>query len=302
MSKIYSKTTWVDEVLANAAKYLVKDDAGETVYNNALIELATEVVTAGTGVTAATMQNIEDGIDALDTQINDTDGIADTVDALDNILTDGTGWSLVSDTWTYASATTITVPSGAEGIYSVGDKIRFKQGAGYKYFYVVTVADTLLTVTGGSDYTVNTPTAITDIYYSKATSPVRFPQKFNYTPTLTNIAGGTIDVAKFMLVGRRASLAFRYTFAGADISGSVSVSLPINAADMNFLNIIGSITFRDSNPATNYYGVVLASSTTIIFTVAKADGTYATLANVSSTIPFTWAAGDLIMVEASYFI
>lgn len=66
MAKLYSKNTWTDEVLANAAKYLVKDDDGNTVYENALIQLATEVVTAGSPVNAERMQNIEDGIDALD--------------------------------------------------------------------------------------------------------------------------------------------------------------------------------------------------------------------------------------------
>jgi hypothetical protein len=66
MAKLYSKNTWTDEVLANAAKYLVKDDDGNTVYENALIQLATEVVTACSPVNAERMQNIEDGIDALD--------------------------------------------------------------------------------------------------------------------------------------------------------------------------------------------------------------------------------------------
>ena len=61
------------------------------------------------------------------------------------------GWMPAEETWTYASATTITVPSGAASKYSKGDKIRLKQGAGYKYFYVVGIADTVLTVTGGSD-------------------------------------------------------------------------------------------------------------------------------------------------------
>jgi hypothetical protein len=99
------------------------------------------------------------------------------------------GWINITDTWTYASATTITVPAGAASIYSVGDKIRFKQGGAYKYFYVVDVASTLLTVTGGSDFTVANAT-LTDNYYSKASTPVGFPQWFNLgIPTWT--ASGT---------------------------------------------------------------------------------------------------------------
>jgi len=97
----------------------------------------------------------------------------------DTIITDfnniETGWTSAGETWTYASASTITVPSGAASKYQKGDKIRFKQGATYKYFYIITVADTLLTVTGGSDYTVATPTAITDNYYSHSENPLGFP-------------------------------------------------------------------------------------------------------------------------------
>lgn len=84
------------------------------------------------------------------------------------------GWAPANETWEYASATTITVPSGATSRYQKGDKIRLKQGGGYKYFYIVSVADKLLTVTGGSDYTVANA-AITDNYYSKAMNPQGWP-------------------------------------------------------------------------------------------------------------------------------
>jgi len=67
MAKIYTKGVWVDEVLTGDEKYLLKNDAGVTVYSEASLELATEVVTAGTAVDAAKMNNIEEGVDALDT-------------------------------------------------------------------------------------------------------------------------------------------------------------------------------------------------------------------------------------------
>lgn len=70
MAKIYTKNTWVDEVLADDETYLVKNDAGVTVYSNAEISLASSVITAGTAMTAALMNNIEDGIDALDTLVD----------------------------------------------------------------------------------------------------------------------------------------------------------------------------------------------------------------------------------------
>lgn len=80
------------------------------------------------------------------------------------------GWIPVGDSWAYASATTITVPAGAGSLYQKGDKIYLVNNS-YKYFYIVTVADTLLTVTGEEDLA---NVAITAIYYSKSDNPQGF--------------------------------------------------------------------------------------------------------------------------------
>lgn len=94
------------------------------------------------------------------------------------------GWTSANESWSYASATTITIPAGGASRYAKGDKIKLTQTT-VKYFYIITVADTLLTVTGGSDYTVANA-AITANYYSHATSPVGFPNNFSLgTPTWT---------------------------------------------------------------------------------------------------------------------
>jgi hypothetical protein len=102
-----------------------------------------------------------------------------------------TGWINPSDTWTYASATTINVPTGAASIYSVGDKIKLTQTT-VKYFYIVTVADTLLTVTGGTDYTVANA-AISANYYSHATSPVGFPAQFAWSGGYLRMTDGLFE-------------------------------------------------------------------------------------------------------------
>lgn len=102
------------------------------------------------------------------------------------------GWIPAEQTWAYASATTITVPSGAASKYQKGDKIKLTQTT-VKYFYIVGVADTVLTVTGGSDYTVANA-AITSPYFSKMENPQGFPLAFAFTPTLT-AETGTITTA-----------------------------------------------------------------------------------------------------------
>ena len=83
------------------------------------------------------------------------------------------GWMPISGTFTYASATTINISAGGASIYNVGDKIRFQNNDSgtYLYVYVVTVADTLLTVQGDA-----VPNAtLTDKYHSKIAQPLNFP-------------------------------------------------------------------------------------------------------------------------------
>ena len=74
MAKLYTKNTWADEVLAAAERYNVAEDDGTPIHTSAQIALATSVVQAGTAVDADRMNNIEDGVDAIDTRLDDLDG------------------------------------------------------------------------------------------------------------------------------------------------------------------------------------------------------------------------------------
>lgn len=65
-SKTYTKNTWLDEVLASDALYNILQSDDTPIHEEVKIELDTEVGTAGTAVNAERMNNIEDGIDALD--------------------------------------------------------------------------------------------------------------------------------------------------------------------------------------------------------------------------------------------
>lgn len=141
-----------------------------------------------------------------------TDGV-DDVEAADinpiyNALTIAgeacnNGWTNPNETWEYLSATSITIPAGGTNFYSAGDRIKITQTT-VKYFYVIGVTSTVLTVTGGIDYTVANA-AITANYYSKMQSPVGFPNYFNWDSTGGhNVQGGsavTADNFKFNLTG-----------------------------------------------------------------------------------------------------
>ena len=147
---------------------------------------------------------------------------------LDNLET---GWTEGVGTWTYASATTITIPAGGASLYAVGDKIKLTQTT-VKYFYITAVANTLLTITGGTDYTLANA-AITLPYYSHAASPVGHPGKFAYSPTLTFTAGTaptTVFASSyfFSLHGNLCTVSTLtlYTNAGSTVTGA-TVTLPI---------------------------------------------------------------------------
>lgn len=143
-----------------------------------------------------------------------------------------TGWYPANETWTYASATTITVPSGAASRYSIGDRIKLTQTT-VKYFVVIGVADTVLTVTGGSDYTVANA-AITNNYFSHEMSPVGYPASFNYTPTITPGSGSITTYTAsgtFQIYNKFVSIYFYIDVTNNGTGGStINVTLPVSLA------------------------------------------------------------------------
>jgi len=215
------------------------------------------------------------------------------------------GWISVSDTWTYASSTTINVPSGATAIYTKGDKIRLKQGGGYKYFYVVGVANTVLTVTGGSDYTVADAT-ITDNYYSHASSPIGFPNYFNYTPewtaTTTNPSlGNGTATGKFYLQGILC-FTFGKIVTGNTTSfgsGVYSFSLPITSiiTDGGDSGLHGTGSAVRSGASRYQLLAVLNSATTV-----ELDKTEPPFNGITESAPATWANPDSFTFTFVYLI
>lgn len=70
MGKIYTKgSTAVDEILAGAELYNILESGGGAFKSNMQINLATSVTQAGTGLTAARWNNVETGIDGLDSKV-----------------------------------------------------------------------------------------------------------------------------------------------------------------------------------------------------------------------------------------
>jgi len=211
------------------------------------------------------------------------------------------GWILANETWAYASPTTITVPAGALLKYSTDDKIRIIQTT-TKYFYVLSVDDTLLTVTGGSDYTV-TNAAIASPYYSHEESPFLFPSTFNWTPTLANITNtnGTLS-ARFSLSGKTCYFIFKFILGSSSAIGTgPTFTTPLTAVNVGAQYVLA---LYDASTSPYFYtGVGIQTSTTVIsLYCTKTDSTYLTATALTATVPFTFTTSDELTIIGSFDI
>lgn len=144
---------------------------------------------------------------------------------------DKDGYVKVLEAWAYASATTITVPTGAVSRYQPGDKLKLNNTT-TKYFYITIVADTLLTVTGGTDYTVAN-LAISEIKVSRQ-SPPDFPAAFNWSPTLTGFsANPTNTVYQFYISDGWCYVHVRQATNGTSNATTFWISAPVTPTTLS---------------------------------------------------------------------
>ena len=201
------------------------------------IKTFTTIVDLVDSALAAHPNDRGDEITAIETELGTSPkrGYADVKTRLNAL---DTGWIEVSDTWTYASSTTVTVPTDATTTYERGFGVRLKQGGSYKYYYITSVAATVLTLNGGSDYTVSN-SAITNIAICPGGNGVDFPFTFNYAPA-RSVSGGTVptytatDVTKFWMTGGLTWVQLTWVNSAGGTAGAgtnpILFNLPMTAA------------------------------------------------------------------------
>jgi hypothetical protein len=231
----------------------------------------------------------------------------DTLYTTINTTTPNSGWVEISDSWSYASSTTITIPSDGTTVYQVGDRIRLKQGGAYKYFVVTAVTATLLTVYAGSDNTVAN-SAITNMAYSRAIKPYGFPGQFNFTPSWVGgiTVGNATIVAKVMVYGNsvKGNVSFKFPASGVTcaVTGQITLNPPITIlSSLSTYTTVGAAACVDWATAL-YMGETVDVGGGFDLRIINASATYAYWAAPSSTVPFTWGADDLFTMEFNYFI
>lgn len=179
------------------------------------------------------------------------------------------GWvSDTAETWAYVSATSFKVTgTDVTAKYTTGTRLRCKQGAGYKYFVVVSSAfstDTTVTVTGGSDYSLAN-SAITDNYHSYAANPQGYPGWFNFNPSLSGWSGSPTLTARFAVIGTICYVAINIS-AGTSNATTATAVAPI-ASNANANAIVAPFVVVDNGAVTNTPGraVISGGSSTITF-------------------------------------
>lgn len=169
------------------------------------------------------------------------------------------GWREVTESWAYASATTITVPSDATTKYMVGDKIKFSQ-SGEKQFIIQAVTSTLLTVYG-PDGDVVANAAISDIYYSKVSTPQGMPsQGVSMLPIGRATLTGAADTITVTNLPSRKYLQIKVAVFGT--GGTVNPELVLNndTADSSYNRRVSDSFGADSASAGVAINLVPAAS------------------------------------------
>lgn len=183
------------------------------------------------------------------------------------------GWIPVSSTWTYASATTITVPSGAAAIYKVGQGFRLTANGVVKQGYIVGVADTLLTIVGDA-LTNHTFSAIS--YTNTPGTAIGFPKEFTYSPTASPSSGSWTTATasgKFTISGGYAEVDARVDITtNGTAGGRIMLSLPTANAE-NVTDAFSVVIRNNTSGAIVFQGAGFIYSGNIWAT--KYDGTYA---------------------------
>lgn len=247
MPKIYSRNTWLDRIISGALRYNILDNVGSTLYSQIQIIVNNTITQAGSALTATWMNNIESGVDGLDT-----------------LLDGGTGWSPSSATWSYSSADAptfvISINADVTGIIGVGDRIKLTQTTA-KYFIVTAVGTfsagaTLVTVYGGTDYTLANA-AITTPFYSHAKSPFSFPMSpAKWTVTATDTTTRT-----------QASPTQNVWY---NLNAAHTIIIPIGVWRVRYKAII-DVTSNAAQTATAVYGTLSTSNN------SESDNTTSTL-------------------------
>lgn len=122
----------------------------------------------------------------------------------------------------------------------------------------------------------------------------------SFTPTWTGLTvGNGTETAFYAPIADLTFMQVALTFGSTtSITAGVTIAYPVAADDTFRDGVGGQAQFRDDDTGNVYHGVTSPNSGTIMnIRVFNSSGTYLTETNLTSTIPFTWATGDRLIIS-----
>lgn len=219
----------------------------------------------------------------------DDAGVAKQILQTGDVSISTDGWTLDTDTWVYASASTFTI-AGVDktAIFTPGTRIKFTQTT-VKYGIVVSSSfstNTTVTIAVNNDYTIANA-AITLPYYSYQANPQGYPGWFTFTPseTWSNPPTSRTTYARYSVVGRQLTMLFgtQGTANGSNSSANIQITAPINVANFTITRhpMVGSAMWTDNATFTEF-GSLYATSATNIFADFPTSTRKPTIINISA--------------------
>lgn len=120
----------------------------------------------------------------------------------------------------------------------------------------------------------------------------------SWSPTLSGgwLNGNGTWSAYYQQIGKTVHVQAQFTIGSTTTKGTgLTVSLPVTAARSNLQPV-----WTQGGSASAVLAGYIASTTTLTFTAINAAGTYITRANVTATVPYTWATNDTIAFNFTY--
>lgn len=193
------------------------------------------------------------------------------------------GWNSAGETWTYASASTFTVPGDVTAKYVKGTRIKWTQTT-VKYGVVLSSSysapNTTVTIAVNNDYVI-TNAAISANYYSYSETPLGFPYWFNYTPTYTCSGSMTFTsvvttIARYHISSNTCRVQHNASgTTGGTASNQIRVSNPVTNTDASAVPGFGNV--RDATSGAVRSGTVQNNPATDDTYVAQFDNSNWTL-------------------------
>lgn len=200
------------------------------------------------------------------------------------------GWTNPSESWSYASAGVITVPSDATTKYQIGDCIKIDQLATTKYFKIVAVPTTTSIKVVGDVTAPLTSDPISNNYYSHQASPIGFPPFFTWAPVVVPVAPMTYT--------SQVIYSARFSVEG---SGRVNIELEvggtIGGTPTNELKFEVPVVVT-SNPSI-YHPCWTADGSEVLRQWLYAGGAYGQV--YSPSVVVVWSAGTDRVIKVSGF-